>query len=55
MVKGTKSGLLVAVVSEYTPLAHPDSGSKSRHCGFFKMKILKDVTSESVEGFIADY
>jgi hypothetical protein len=35
-------------------LEDPDSGSKSRHCGFFKMKILKDVTSESVEGFIAD-
>lgn len=52
--KGSQKQAIVAVASESTPLEDPDSGSKSRHCGFFKMKILKDVTSESVEGFIAD-
>jgi hypothetical protein len=42
------------MASKSNPLEDPDSGSKCGHCGFFKMKILRDVTSESVEGFIGD-
>ena len=52
--KGSQKQAIVAVASESTPLEDPDSGSKSRHCGFFKIRILKEVTTESVEGFITD-
>ena len=52
--KGSQNHAIVAVASESTPLEDPDSGIKSRHCGFFKMKVLHDVTKESVEEFVAE-
>ncbi len=52
--KESQKQAIVAMASEPKPLEDPDSGSKSRHCEFFKMKILRDVTSESIEGFIGD-
>jgi formate-dependent nitrite reductase cytochrome c552 subunit len=48
--KGSQNQAIVAVASESTPLEDPETGKKSRHCGFFKMKVLMDVTKESVEG-----
>lgn len=52
--KGSQNHAIVAVASESTPLEDPDSGIKSRHCGFFKMRVLQDVTKESVEQFVAE-
>ncbi|QYH40537.1 IS1595 family transposase [Algoriphagus sp. NBT04N3] len=50
--KGSQKQAIVAVACESTPLEDPDSGKKGSHCGFFKMKILKDVTSDSVKQFV---
>lgn len=52
--KGSQKQAIVAVASESTPLEDPETGKKSRHCGFFKMKVLKDVTKESVEEFVEE-
>lgn len=50
--KGSQKQSIVAVASESTPLEDPLTGEKSRHCGFFKMKVLNDATSNSVEKFV---
>ncbi len=42
------------MASESTPLEDPLTGEKSRHCGFYKMKVLNDVTSNSVEKFVEE-
>lgn len=52
--KGSQKQAIVAVASESTPLEDLESGMKSRHCGFFKMKVLTDVTKESVEEFVGE-
>ena len=52
VAKEAKNQAVVAVASESTPLKDPESGKKSRHCGFFKMKVLHEVTKESVEQFV---
>lgn len=52
--KGSQKQAIVAVASESTPLEDPLSGKKSSHCGFFKMKVLGDVTKESVEVFVKE-
>ena len=52
--KGSQKQAIVAVASESTPLEDPTSGQKGRHCGFFKLKVLGDVTKESVEDFVKD-
>ena len=52
--KGSQKQAIVAVASESTPLEVPLSGKKGRHCGFFKLKVLGDVTRESVEGFVKE-
>jgi len=52
--KGSQKQAIVAVASESTPLEDPATGKKGRHCGFFKMKVLMDVTKESVEGFVEE-
>lgn len=52
--KGSQKQAIVAVASESTPLEDPLSGKKSSHCGFFKMKVLGDVTKESVEEFVKE-
>ena len=43
--KGSQKQAIVAVASESTPLEDPLSGKKGRHCGFFKLKVLGDVTT----------
>lgn len=50
--KGSQKQAIVAVASESTPLEDPESGKKGSHCGFFKLKVLKDSTSDSVEQFV---
>ena len=52
--KGSQKQAIVAVALESTPLEDPLSGKKGRHCGFFKLKVLGDVTRESVEGFVKE-
>ena len=52
--KGSQKQAIVAVASESTPLEDPLSGKKSSHCGFLKMKVLGDVTRESVEEFVKE-
>ena len=52
--KGSQKQAIVAVASESTPLEDPLSVKKGRHCGFFKLKVLGDVTRESVEGFVKE-
>jgi hypothetical protein len=52
--KGSQKQAIVAVASESTPLEDPLSGKKGRHCGFFKLKVLGDVTRESVEIFVKE-
>jgi len=52
--KGSQKQAIVAVASESTPLEDPLSGKKGRHCGFFKLKVLGDVTRVSVEGFVKE-
>ncbi|PZX61196.1 transposase-like zinc ribbon protein [Algoriphagus ratkowskyi] len=50
--KGSQKQSIVAVASESTPLENPQTGEKSRHCGFFKMKVLPNVSADSVERFV---
>lgn len=52
--KGSQKQAIVAVASESTPLEDPLSGKKGRYCGFFKLKVLGDMTRESVEGFVKE-
>lgn len=44
----------MAVASESTPLEDSLSRKKRRHCGFFKFKLFRDVTKESVVEFMKD-
>lgn len=47
------SGIIqLAVASESTPLENPQTGEKSRHCGFFKIKVLQNVSADSAERFV---
>lgn len=52
--KGSQKQAIVAIASESTPLEDPLSGKRGRHCGFFKLKVLGDVTKESVEEFVKE-
>ena len=52
--KGDLNQAIVALASGSTPLEDPELGKKSPHCGFFKMKVLNDVTKESVEHFVEE-
>lgn len=52
--KGSQKQAIVAVAPESTPLEDPLSGKKSSHSGFLKMKVLGDVTRESVEEFVKE-
>lgn len=52
--KGSQRQAIVAVAAESTPLEDPDTGKRSRYCGFFKMKVLKGVTAETVEQFVEE-
>lgn len=52
--RGSQKQSNVAVMAESTPLEDPDSGKKSSHCRYFKMKVLTSHKAgeidETVEG-----
>ena len=50
--KGSQKQIIVAVALESTPLENPLSGNKRRHCDFFKLIVLGDLTRVSFEGFV---
>jgi hypothetical protein len=50
--KGSQKQAIVAVASESTTLENSHTGEKSRHCTFFKMKVLPNVSADSVEKFM---
>ncbi|QDH77854.1 IS1595 family transposase [Echinicola soli] len=52
--KGSQRQAIVAVAAESTPLEDLDTGKTSRHCGFFKMQVLKNVTAETVEQLVEE-
>ncbi len=52
--KGSQKQAIVTVASESSPLEDPLSEKKGRHCGFFKLKVLGDVSKESMEGFVKE-
>ena len=47
--KGSQKHAFAAIACEPNPLDDPAKGKKDRRCGFFKMKVLMDVTKESVD------
>ncbi|MCH7410530.1 IS1595 family transposase [Belliella sp. DSM 111904] len=52
--KGSQRQAIVAVAAESTPLEDENTGEKSKHCGFFKMKVIPDASASSFEGFVND-
>jgi hypothetical protein len=45
---------IVAVASESSTLEDPLSAKKGYHCDFFNLKVLRNVTKESMEGFVKE-
>jgi hypothetical protein len=52
--KGSQRQAIVAIAAESTPLEDKTSKEITRHCGFFKMKVLKDPTAKSVDNFVKE-
>ncbi|MFD2034953.1 IS1595 family transposase [Belliella marina] len=52
--KGSQRQAIVAVAAESTPLEDKNTGGISRHCGFFKMKVIQDASASSVDGFVKE-
>jgi hypothetical protein len=52
--KGSQRQVIVAVAAESTPLEAIVTGKKSQHCGFFKMKVLRNETAASIEQFVTN-
>ena len=53
--KGSQKQAIVAVApAESTPLEAPLSGKKTSHWGFLKMKVMGDVTRESMVEFVKE-
>jgi hypothetical protein len=52
--KGSQKQAIVAVAPESTPLEALLSGKKTSYCGFLKMKVMGDVTRESVVEFVKE-
>lgn len=52
--KGSQRQVIVAVAAESTPLLDEESEKISRHCGFFKMKVIPRADAESVDGFVEE-
>jgi hypothetical protein len=47
--RGSQRQSNVAVMAESTPLEDPDTGEKSSHCRYFKMKVLGSHRSEEID------
>ncbi len=52
--RGSKRQVNVAVMAESTPLEEIDSGKKSNHCRYFKMKVLESYEKEQINQIIED-
>ena len=47
--RGSQKQSNVAVMAESTPLEDPDTGEKSSHCRYFKMKVLTSHKAEEID------
>jgi len=52
--RGSQGQCNVAVMAESTPLEDPDTGEKSSHCRYFKMKVLDSHRSEEIDGTVEE-
>jgi hypothetical protein len=52
--KGSPRQAIVAVAAESTPLMDEETQKVSRHCGFFKMKVIQSASGEAVEKFVKE-
>ena len=52
--KGSQKQQNVAVMAESTPLEDPITGKQSKHCRYFKMKVLKGHKSDQVNEVIQE-
>jgi len=52
--RGSQRQLNVAVMAESTPLEDIDSGTKSSHCRYFKMKVLEDHKADGINDTIEE-
>ena len=52
--KGSQKKTNVAVMAESIPLEDIETGEKSKHCRYFKMKVLKNHNSEEIDKVIKD-
>ena len=51
--RGTKSKAKVAVIAESTPLEEIETGVKSSHLRYIKMKMIKNLTSEELNSIVS--
>jgi hypothetical protein len=52
--KGSQRKMNVAVMAESTPLEDIETGKKSSHCRYFKMKVLETHKSDSVDDCVQE-
>lgn len=52
--KGSQRQVSVAVIAESIPLTDIKTGKESRFCGYFKMKVVPDGKTESVEKVVKE-
>jgi transposase-like protein len=50
--KGSQRQQNVAVMAESTPVEDLETGKKSKHCGYFKMKVVDGHTSDGIDKLI---
>lgn len=53
--RGSQKKQNVAVMAESTPLEDLETGKKSNHCRYFKMKVLMDHTKEKAEELLEKF
>jgi hypothetical protein len=44
----------VAVIAESTPIEDIETGTKSSHCRYFKMKVLNDHKAETINNLVEE-
>lgn len=52
--KGSQRQVIVAVAAESTPLLDEKTQKTTRHCGFFKMKVIPKADAVSVDEFVEE-
>lgn len=52
--RGSKTKANVMIMAESTPLEYVETGMKSRHCGYFKAKVLTDHKVEGVNEVVQE-